>query len=168
MIPTLQLVQQTVHHIDIPVIASGGLMTGDDIASALRAGASAVQLGTAFLLCVEAGTSEAYRRALRASTCADTTITRAYSGRAARGIRNHFINIVGERDELILPFPIQNSLTRSMRTAAAQRDRAEYLSLWAGTGVDKIRSLPAGDLVKTLMRELRNSDPHFETMFASG
>ena len=55
-----------------------------------------------------------------------------------------------------------------MRTAAAQRGRPEYLSLWAGTGIDKIRSLPAGELVATLIRELCDSDPHYETMFASG
>jgi nitronate monooxygenase len=117
MVPTLDLVRATAKRVAVPLIASGGLMTGADIATVLKAGAEAVQLGTAFLACPEAGTSAAYRRALRDSTGTDTTITRAFSGRAARGIRNVFIDLVGERDELILPFPIQNSATRPMRMA---------------------------------------------------
>ncbi|HEX9982466.1 MAG TPA: nitronate monooxygenase [Thermoanaerobaculia bacterium] len=152
MVPTLELVRQLSDSVHIPVIASGGIMTGEAIAAALRAGASAVQLGTAFLQCPEAGTSAAYRRALgepRAST-----ITRAYSGRPARGLRNTFIDVVAERDDLILPFPLQNSLTRPMRAAAAEQDNSEYLSLWAGTGVAQSRALPAAELIATLIREL--------------
>jgi len=69
-------------------------------------------------------------------------------------LRNAFIDRVGERDELILPYPIQNSLTRPMRAAAAAKGRAEYLSLWAGTGVAQIRPMPAAALVATLVSEL--------------
>jgi|SRR5215212_2215218 len=152
LVPTLDLVRQISKAITKPVIASGGIMTGREIAAALRAGAAAVQLGTAFLACDEAGTSPAYRNALMKN--AGTVITRAYSGRAARGIRNTFIDLVDERDELILPFPIQNSLTRPMRAAAAKANRAEFLSLWAGTGVAKIRAMPAAELIATLIREL--------------
>jgi len=90
-------------------------------------------------------------------------ITRAYSGRAARGIRNRFIDLVREED-WILPFPIQNSLTRSMRSAAAKAGKPEYLSLWAGTGVSRIRAMPAADLIHILMEELSDkqalSSPH--------
>lgn len=154
MVPALDLVRQIKARVAIPVIASGGLMDGRDIAAALDAGASAVQLGTAFLLCPEAGTSAPYRAAVRAGRGDDTVITRAFSGRPARGLRNRFIETVGERDELILPFPIQNTLTRSMRTAAAKANRSEYLSLWVGTGVARARELPAGELVDVLMREV--------------
>ena len=153
LVPTLDLTRQIAATVRTPVIASGGIMSGHDIAVALAAGASAVQLGTAFLACPEAGTSEAYRRALLNSSGDDTVITRAYSGRAARGIRNTFIDRIAERDELILPFPFQNSLTRPMRTAAAKAGDAGYLSLWAGTGVSQIRTLPAADLISTLLRE---------------
>lgn len=152
MVPTLELVRAIAARVDKPVIASGGIMTGREIARALDAGAKAVQLGTAFLACPEAGTSAAYRRALINQT--ETVITRAYSGRAARGLRNAFIDRIGERDELILPFPIQNSLTRPMRAAAAKANDPGYLSLWAGTGVARIRALPAAELIATLMREL--------------
>lgn len=153
MVPTLELVRQIARATNVPVIASGGIMTGAEIAAARAAGASAVQLGTAFLACPEAGTSDAYKSALMRATGENTVITRAYSGRAARGIRNRFIDLVGEREELILPFPIQNSLTRAMRLASAKRMNPEYLSLWAGTGVARLRAMPAAELIETLMRE---------------
>lgn len=157
MVPALDLVAQIVSSTHTPVIASGGIMNGEEIASALKAGASAVQLGTAFLACDEAGTSHAYRHALARATGEDTVITRAYSGRAARGIRNTFIDLVGEREELILPFPIQNSLTRTMRAASAKRDNPDYLSLWAGTGVARMRPMPAGDLIALLVHETESA-----------
>ena len=155
LIPMLDLVRGIAARVRVPIIASGGIMTGGEIAEALRAGAEAVQLGTAFMNCPEAGTSRAYREALRAARGDDTAITRAFSGRAARGIRNAFMERVGERRELILPFPIQNSLTRPMRAASARQGNAQYLSLWAGTGVDRIREMPAAELVRVLMEELR-------------
>jgi len=155
MIPTLDLVAQIAVQTSVPVIASGGIMTGAEIAAALRAGAAAVQLGTAFLACPEAGTSAAYRKAILNARGDDTTITRAFSGRAARGLRNRFIEIMSDREELILPFPIQNSLTRTMRSAAASQGNPDYLSLWAGTGVGRARATPAAELIATLMEELR-------------
>jgi len=144
LIPTLDLVRQI--RVDKPIIASGGIMTRDDVDAALNAGAVAVQMGTAFLLCPEAGTSKPYRRALRETR--DSVITRAYSGRAARGLRNAFIDAIQEREELILDFPAQNSLTRPMRAAAAKQDNPEYLSLWAGTGIARATEMPAGELVR--------------------
>jgi nitronate monooxygenase len=153
-LPTRTLVREITSMVNVPVIASGGIMTGAGIAAALRAGAEAVQMGTAFLACPEAGTAPAYRNAMLHAAGDQTVVTRAFSGRAARGLRNAFIDLVQERDELILPFPIQNSLTRPMRTAAAQSGNAEYLSLWAGTGVAQIRALPAAELIAVLLAEL--------------
>jgi nitronate monooxygenase len=157
LVPTLDLVRELARHLRVPIIASGGIMNGAGIARALRAGASAVQMGTAFLLCDEAGTSAPYRDALRHARGDETVVTRAYSGRRARGIGNTFIDRVGERDERILPYPIQNSLTRPMRAAAAAQGKSDYLSLWAGTGVEQIRAMPAAELVATLIAELRDA-----------
>ena len=81
-------------------------------------------------------------------------ITRAFSGRPARGLRNEFITRLEGREAAILPFPVQNALTRAMRAAAASRGLAGFLSLWAGQGVTRARSLPAGELVRTLMEEM--------------
>lgn len=156
-VPTLDLVRDLANHLTVPVIAAGGIMTGSDIGRALRAGAEAVQMGTAFLACDEAGTSTPYREALVHARGEQTVLTRAFSGRAARGLRNAFIDRVGERDELILSYPIQNSLTRPMRAAAAAKGKAEYLSLWAGTGVAQIRPMPAAALVATLVSKLAQS-----------
>lgn len=127
-------------------------MDGRDIARALQRAAVAAQLGTAFLACPESGAPAAYKRALLDAKRDTTVITRAYSGRPARGLRNAFIDMV--RDEAILPFPLQNAMTRSMRTAAAKKGDAGFLSLWAGTGATRIRAMPAAELVRLLVAEI--------------
>lgn len=154
MVPTLQLVRQICAAVSVPVIASGGLMDGRDIRQALKAGASTVQLGTAFLACPECGTPPAYKNAILNAKSDTTLITRAFSGRPARGLRNEFIARLEGREAAILPFPIQNALTRAMRTAAASRGQAGFLSLWAGQGVARVRSMPAAELVATLDAEM--------------
>ena len=149
MVPALELVTQIKQTVDIPVIASGGLMDGYDIARALDRGAVAVQLGTAFLACPESGAAESYKQAILDARNDTTVITRAYSGRHARGLRNEFIDLVPET--AILPFPIQNSLTRPMR----KQNDPRFLSLWAGAGVTRARAMPAAQLVATLAQELQ-------------
>ncbi len=85
---------------------------------------------------------------------ADTTVvTRAFSGRPARGLRNEFIEKLAGREDAILPYPWQNALTRPMRAAAAKSGNAGFLSLWAGQGVAQYRTMPAGALVATLLEE---------------
>jgi nitronate monooxygenase len=154
MVPTIDLVRQISEAIRLPVTASGGLMDGADVARALRAGASAVALGTAFLACPESGASEPYKRAVLAARVDATVMTRAFSGRPARGLSNAFIERLRGHETAILPYPLQNALTRAMRTAAAQRGDASFLSLWAGTGVARARALPAAELVRELASEL--------------
>ena len=148
MVPTLDLVSQIRSSVDIPVIASGGLMDGADIAAALDRGAIAVQLGTAFVACAESGAADSYKRAILDAKRDTTVITRAYSGRHARGLHNEFIDMVPE--SAILPFPIQNSLTRAMRKKGDPR----FLSLWAGSGVTRARAMPAAELMAILVEEL--------------
>jgi nitronate monooxygenase len=150
MVPTLDLVRATASALSLPVIATGGLMDGRDIVAALNAGASAAQLGTAFLACPESGASDAYKRAILGAKKDTTVVTRAFSGRPARGLRNAFMASVDGK-ELILPYSLQNALTRPMRTAAAQQGLPDYLSLWAGQGVARASAMPAGDLVASLL-----------------
>jgi nitronate monooxygenase len=154
MVPTLELVRGIAAACSVPVIASGGIMDGRDIAKAMAAGASAVQLGTAFLACPESGASTTYKRAVLEAREDTTEITRAFSGRPARGLRNSFMAMLKDRKNTILPFPLQNTLTRAMRTAAAKQGKSDYLSLWAGTGVARIRSMPAAELVQRLVEEI--------------
>jgi len=150
---TLALVPQIVDAVDVPVVASGGIMDGRGIAAAIALGAVAVQLGTAFLTCDEAGVADAYKDAILHAGDDATRITRAFSGRPARGIVNRFMREIDESGLEIPPFPIQNALTRPLRVAAARQGRAEYLSLWAGQAAHLARSLPAATLVALLVDE---------------
>jgi len=151
LVGTMALVPLVARAVRVPVVASGGIMTGAGVRAALTLGAAAVQLGTAFMLCPEAGTPPAHRAALRSAQEDDTVITRVFSGRAARGLRNRVTREIPP--DATLPFPYQNALTRPLRSRAAQRDRAEFLSLWAGQGVTLARSIPAGELVRELAVE---------------
>lgn len=153
MVGTMALVPQIVRAVELPVIASGGIMTGAAISAAMRLGASAAALGTAFLVTDECGVAESYKRLLLSSRDDGTRITRAFSGRPARGIANRAMTEI-EASDAILAYPYQNSLTREMRTAAAKQDRAEYLSLWAGQGASLARRMSAAKLVRTLVDEM--------------
>jgi nitronate monooxygenase len=152
---TEQLVRELHVQSSVPLIAAGGLMTGTDIARALNWGADAAQLGTAFLLCPETGTSRPYRQALRHPR--DAKLTRVFSGRLARGIENRFMVEMTGKPEAVLPWPTQNAFTRDLRTQSAKLGKGDFLSLWAGTGVGAIREMPASDLVETLLHEIREA-----------
>jgi nitronate monooxygenase len=155
MVPLATLVSEICAAVALPVIASGGLMDGRDIAAAMKLGAAAVQLGTAFLPCPESGAPAVYKRALLDAGKDTTVITRAFSGRPARGLTNKFIAMVGGKEHAILPFRQQNDLTRPMRNAAGKQGVADFISLWAGQGVARSRAMPAADLVATLLAESR-------------
>jgi nitronate monooxygenase len=153
LIGTIALVPQIVDAVSLPVIASGGIMDGRGVAAALALGAVAVQMGTAFLTCDEAGIPEVYKKAILAAREDETRVTHAFSGRAARGIANRFMNEVERAPDAILPFPMQNALTRPLRTAAAKLGRAEFLSLWAGQGLRLARRTSARELVERVSAE---------------
>lgn len=154
MLPMLRLVRDVAAAVRLPVIAAGGIMAGADVRAALRAGAAAAALGTAFLACPESGAPEAYKRALLEAQADRTVVTRVFSGRPARGLENGFVRALAGREDAVLPYPLQNALTRAMRAAAARQDDAEHLSLWAGQGVTRLRALPAAELVQRLAEEL--------------
>lgn len=153
MVGTMALVPQIIDSVSLPVVASGGIMDGRGIAAALALGAAAVQMGTAFLTCDEAGISDAYKAAILAAGEDQTRLTRAFSGRFARGIVNRFMEEVEPSGD-ILPFPLQNSLTRPLRREASRQGRAEFLSLWAGQGLRLARRQPVRALMERLINEL--------------
>jgi nitronate monooxygenase len=159
IVPLAALVRGICSATTLPVIASGGLMDGRDIAAVLKLGAAAVQMGTAFLPCPESGAPAPYKQALLGAKTDTTVITRAFSGRPARGLTNRFIAMVNGKmatgkEEFILPFRQQNDLTRPMRNAAGQQGMPDYISLWAGQGVARSRQMPAAALFETLLAEL--------------
>lgn len=156
MVGTVALVPQLVDALGIPVIASGGIMDGRGLAAALCLGAQAAQMGTAFIVCEESGAPEAHKAAILEATDDATAITRAFSGRPARGIRNRFLLELAGRDTELPLFPIQNALTRDIRGAAARQDRPEFMSLWAGQAARLARrtgGLRAADLVREVTED---------------
>lgn len=157
LIGTVALVPQVVDATHIPVIASGGIMDGRGIVAAIALGASAVQMGTAFLAAKEAGTSPAYREALLRAHEDQTTVTRAFSGRMARGIRNEFIEKWNAAGLTHLSYPWQNAMTQPMRRAAASAKQAGLLSLWAGQGVGLIREGTAAELISCWRGEMEEA-----------
>jgi len=149
---TLELTAQLAKHCRIPIVAAGGLMNGAHIQNALAKGAQAAQLGTAFLCCDESGTPPSYRDYLLHKQDRPTTMTKAFSGRLARGLENTFTRTM--QDQTTLPFPIQNTLTGPMRQWAVAQNDAEYQSLWAGTAYAQVRSMSTKDLMQQLRNEI--------------
>ncbi|SIQ97134.1 nitroalkane oxidase [Peribacillus simplex] len=149
----LVLIRLIQGELNLPIIAAGGLMHGKDIAAVLEAGATAAQLGTAFLRCPESGASPAHKEALGNPRFTQTSITRAFSGRRARGLVNHFIT---EYDAVApVAYPHVHHMTKQMRKAAGQKNNPELMALWAGQGYRLSRELPASELVELLAEELK-------------
>lgn len=149
---TLALVEAAAGRVNVPLIAAGGLMDGRDLVAVLERGAVAGQFGTAFLDTDEAGTREPHRAALR-RTSERPRLTRVFSGRPARGLPNRFMSEVEAQGWPVADFPIQNALTQPIRRAGAERDDAGVMALWSGVGVDRLRRMPAAELVATLAEE---------------
>lgn len=154
MVGLIALVQQTTARVKVPLIASGGIMDGRGINAALWLGADAVQMGTAFLLTHESGANEVYKDAVLRANPEETQITRAFSGREARGIRNRFMSEIESTGVAIPAFPIQNDLTRPMRRQAATQGNPDFLSLWSGQNGALGRRMGAAELVRVLLREM--------------
>ncbi|MBK7864234.1 MAG: nitronate monooxygenase [Archangiaceae bacterium] len=150
---TLTLTRQLVTRLRVPIIAAGGIMDTAGIRAVLHLGAFAAQLGTAFMLCPEAGTHPAHRAALKSAAARTTVVTRAFSGRAARGIKNRFSELFGDRAQQIAPatFPQHQALTAELRSAAAAQNRPDLMQLWCGQNAVMLRELPARELVGALI-----------------
>jgi nitronate monooxygenase len=151
LVGTMALTRQIVARVGLPVIAAGGIMDGAGVRAALELGAAAVQLGTAFMLCPEAGTHPAHRAHLLSTEARRTVVTRAFSGRAARGIRNRFTDAF--ESIATAPFPQQQALTAELRQAAAAQGRTDLMQMWAGQGAPLLRAEPAAALLRSLAVE---------------
>ncbi|WED43291.1 NAD(P)H-dependent flavin oxidoreductase [Legionella cardiaca] len=151
------LTQQLAKEINVPLIASGGLMRGKDIARMLKLGVSAVQLGTAFLCCDESGAHPKYKEALLNSKQDNTVLTRAFSGKLARGLCNKFILRMQHHEKHILDYPIQNALTLAMRKKAQADNCSDFMSMWAGQSVQFSRKMKAHLLINELIKEVEEA-----------
>lgn len=155
LIGTFALIPLIVGATRLPVIAAGGIMNGQGIAAALRLGASAVQLGTAFILCPESVATEAHRAAMHGERAYRTAINAAISGRPARGLPNRLFTEVDAPGRPALPdYPIAYEAAKALNAAAGARGNADFAVQWAGQGAPLARAMPAARLVEVLAREL--------------
>ncbi|RFU68250.1 nitronate monooxygenase family protein [Bacillus sp. V59.32b] len=153
-IATFSLVPQVVDMVSLPVVAAGGIMDGRGLVAALALGAEGVQMGTAFLTALESGAHPVYKEALLTSTEESTVITKAFSGRPARGIKNEFVEYFEESGVLPAAFPTQNALTNDIRKEAARQNNPEFMSLWAGQATRLLKKdLGAERLIHSIIIE---------------
>jgi nitronate monooxygenase len=153
---TLALTRLIVRHLALPVIAAGGIMDGAGIAAALRLGAVAAQLGTAFVACDESAADEHYRGLLGGPAALRTVMTRAISGRPARGMANRFSAFGAEIPPADVPdYPIAYAAGKALHAAAKARGDWGFGAHWAGQGAPLARAMPAAELVARLAAEMR-------------
>ena len=151
MVGTMALVPQVVDAVRLPIIAAGGIADGRGIAASFALGASGVQIGTTFLGCPDATVSPLYRARLRTVTDEATELTRAFTGRPARAIRNRLVAEMADTEPL--EFPLQASLVGPLWQSPIEEARAAFAPIWAGQAAPLMRELPAGRLVEELAAE---------------
>jgi nitronate monooxygenase len=152
---TLPLVRLLVRSLDRPVIAAGGIMDGAGIAAALRLGAVAAQLGTAFVASDESAADAGYRALLATGASHRTTMTRAVSGRPARSLPTRLTEIgLGAAPDAVPAYPIAYDAGKALHTAAKAKGSWDFGAYWAGQGAPLSRPMPAGELTAKLRREL--------------
>ena len=146
--PLPELLAAVVARVSVPVIAAGGLMTADDVNRVIEGGAVAAQLGTAFLLADEAGSSPVHRKALQDPQFTETVVTKSFSGRYARGLHNRFID--DHEDEAPFGYPEIHYLTGPLRAASVRAGDPHGTNVWAGTGFKSIRTGSVAEIMKDL------------------
>jgi nitronate monooxygenase len=150
---TMALVPQVVDAVNVPVVAAGGIADVRGIAAAFALGASAVQIGTAYLFCPEAKISQVYRRALTHARDNQTVLTNVFSGRPARGIMNRVVCEVGPMSDLAPEFPLAARALAPLRSKSEALNSDQFVPLWSGQAAHLGRELPAGQLTKRLARD---------------
>jgi nitronate monooxygenase len=152
-IGTMALVPQVVDAVSVPVIATGGIADARGIAAALMLGADGVQIGTGFLLCPEAITSDLHRQALQDRTETRTVLTNVFTGRPARSVVNRAITELGPMSNRVPPFPVAATALATLRAVAEQRGSSDFTALWSGQAAALAKAVPAGQLVRELIEE---------------
>ena len=156
----LTLISQTRACTDIPLIAAGGIMTGQSIKAIQTAGAELAQIGTAFLTTDKCGINDIYKQALLDASqdkrSSETRLTRLFSGKQARGLLNDYLRNFGQFESAheLLPYPQLNAMTKDLRAHAKNNLDAEHQSLWAGQGVALVRQESTLELLERLVKDL--------------
>lgn len=147
------LLPQVVDAVKIPVVAAGGIADARGVVAAFALGASGVQLGTAYLLCPEANVYPLYRQALQQVSESGTVLTNLFSGRAARGILNRYLQEAGPMSEAAPPFPYAATLVAPLRAASEKAGSTDYMQLWAGQAAGLAKSIPAAQFTRRLAED---------------
>jgi len=151
---TMALLPQVVDAVKLPVIAAGGITDARGIVAAFALGASAVQLGTAYLFCPEATVSALHRAALKDARNRETTLTNVFTGRPARGFVNRLMREVGPMSDLAPEFPLAAGAIGPIRARAEAKGSSDFTPLWSGQSAFAGRELPAGELTRRLASEV--------------
>jgi nitronate monooxygenase len=150
---TMALVPQVVDAVRVPVVAAGGIADARGIVAAFALGASAVQIGTAYLHCPEAQISPIYRQALKGTKDNETAITNVFTGRPARALVNRFMREVGPISDVAPEFPLAAAIVAPLRAKSEMAGSADFTPFWSGQAASLGRDLPAAELTKQLAAE---------------
>jgi nitronate monooxygenase len=151
---TMALVPQVVDAVSVPVVAAGGIGDARGIVAAFALGAEGVQMGTVFLACEESGANLHHRNALLSGQAGHTALTRGFTGRLARGIKNRLIDELNQKETEILPYPLQRALVRNLSIPAQKAGRPDLLPLWAGQSANLSQCSDVRTLLDTLVNEV--------------
>jgi nitronate monooxygenase len=151
---TFSLVPQVVDLVDVPVVAAGGIADARGIVAALALGADGVQMGTAFLACEESGASALHRQALLSGKSGRTALTRGFTGRLGRGIKNQLLDELNQPGVEFLPYPLQRALMKNLSGPAEQAGNPDLTPLWAGQSANLARHTDAATLLQSLVSEV--------------
>ncbi len=154
MIGLMALIPQVVDQIDLPVIASGGIMDARGVVASLFLGAQGIQMGTAFLTTEESGAHERHKEAILHAVEDETVLTSVFSGKHARGIKNEFIDLMKEHEATIPAYPLQNTLTKEIRKEAGKRNKSDWMSLWCGQNPRLSKKQTVAQLMSTIVSDV--------------
>lgn len=155
---TISLLPQTVDAVRIPVVAAGGIADARGIRAALCLGAEGVQMGTVFLPMEESGANSLHKDAILSGDARYTELTRGFTGRLARGIRNHLLTELNEPGAAFLPYPLQRTLMRTLAVPAQKAGRADLLALWAGQSAHLARYSSLEPFMATMVEQMSNGE----------
>jgi nitronate monooxygenase len=155
LIGLMSLIPQIVDTVSIPVIAAGGIMDGRGLQASICLGAKGVQMGTAFLTCVESGAHPVYKESILNANESDTVLTRSFSGKWARGIKNEFISEMNDFEPSLPEYPIQNTLTQDIRKTSSSQNNPAFMSLWSGQSPRLAKYQTVESLIKAVISEVK-------------
>lgn len=155
LVGLMSLIPQVVDNVSIPVIAAGGIMDARGLMASLCLGAKGVQIGTAFLTCIESGAHKVHKEAILNADEDQTILTRSFSGKWARGVKNTFILEMQEHETSLPDFPVQNTLTQDIRKTSTAQNNQDFMSLWSGQSPRLAKNQTVETLIKNMIAEAK-------------